>query len=93
MQVCKQLRQLRCELNLSQERFGKRLGMSGKTISAYETGRCVPTVRVLRHVSDEFNVNFTEMSSDSRIYLNKRIAEMESSFEELKSILEQMLSL
>jgi len=53
----------------------------------------VPTVRVLRHVSDEFNVNFTEMSSDNRIYLNKRIAEIESSFEELKSVLEQMLSL
>jgi len=43
MHVCDQLRQLRCNLNLSQERFGRRLGISGKSVSAYETGRCVPT--------------------------------------------------
>lgn len=93
MHVCDQLRRLRCELNLSQERFGRRLGISGKSVSAYETGRCVPTVRVLKHIADEFNIDFTEMSSDNRIYLNKRIEEMENSFEQLKTILSQILSL
>ncbi|MFA5776518.1 MAG: helix-turn-helix transcriptional regulator [Patescibacteria group bacterium] len=93
MHVCVQLRQLRCNLNLSQERFGRRLGISGKSVSAYETGRCVPTVRVLKHIADEFNVNFTEMSSENRIYLNKRIEELENSFTQLKSVLSEMLSL
>lgn len=93
MHVCEQLRKLRCELNLSQERFGRRLGISGKSVSAYETGRCVPTVRVLKHIADEFNIDFTEMSSDNRIYLNKRVEEMENSLMQLKTILSQILSL
>ena len=92
MHVCEQLRHLRCNLNLSQERFGRRLGISGKSVSAYETGRCVPTVRVLKQIADEFNVNFTEMSNDNRIHLNKRLEEMEISLLQLKSSLSQILS-
>ena len=92
MRVCEQLRRLRCNLNLSQERFGRRLGISGKSVSAYETGRCVPTVRVLKQIADEFNVNFTEMSNDNRIHLNKRLEEMEISLLQLKSSLSQILS-
>ena len=93
MHVCDQLRQLRCNLNLSQERFGRRLGISGKSVSAYETGRCVPTVRVLKQVSDKYNVNFTEMSSDSKVHLSKRVEDVENSFKELKDTLAQILSL
>jgi transcriptional regulator with XRE-family HTH domain len=93
MHVCEQLRQLRCNLNLSQERFGKRLGISGKSVSAYETGRCVPTVRVLRRVSDKYNVDFTEMSSDNRTHLNKSVEEVENSVKELKDTLAKILSL
>lgn len=92
MRVCEQLRRLRCNLNLSQERFGRRLGISGKSVSAYETGRCVPTVRVLKQIADEFNVNFTEMSNDNRIHLSKRLEEMEISLLQLKSSLSQILS-
>jgi len=93
MHVCEQLKRLRCDLNLSQERFGRRVGISGKSISAYETGRCIPTVRVLKHVSNEYNVNFTEMSNDNRIHLNKRIEDLEKSITQLKRVLSEMLSL
>ena len=93
MHVCEQVKNLRCSLNLSQERFGKRLGISGKSVSAYETGRCVPTVRVLKHIANEFNVNFTEMSSDNRKYLNDRIKNLETSFIELRGALLQLISM
>ena len=92
MYVCEQLRRLRCDLNLSQERFGKRLGISGKSVSAYETGRCIPTIRVLRQIANEFNVNFTEMSNDNRIHLNKRFEELENSFLQLKGTLSRIFS-
>jgi DNA-binding XRE family transcriptional regulator len=29
---------------MSQDRFGKKIGVSGKTISAYETGKITPTL-------------------------------------------------
>lgn len=92
MHVCEQLRKLRCGLNLSQDRFGKRLGISGKSVSAYETGRCVPTVRVLRHVADEFNVSFTEMSTDGRKHLRDRLDDLENSFDALRKILDSIIS-
>lgn len=92
MRVCEQLKNLRCSLNLSQERFGRRLGVSGKSISAYETGRCVPNVRVLRQIANEFNVGFIEIPSDNRKYLQDRLNELENCFDELKNVLDQILS-
>jgi len=91
MQICYKLRRLRCNLNLSQERFGKRLGISGKSISAYETGRCVPTVRVLRHIANEYDVNFTEMSSNNRLSLNKRMEDLEECLSQVREELSCIL--
>ena len=92
MQVCQQLKKLRCGLNLSQERFGVKAGISGKSVSAYETGRCIPSVRVLRRIANEYNVDIAELSNDSRKYLNESIDEIESSVTKLKEILSQILS-
>lgn len=92
MQVCKQLKNLRCGLNLSQDRFGRRLGISGKSVSAYETGRCIPNVKVLRQIANEYNVVFVEIPTDNRKYLQDRLANMENCFDELKGIIEQIIS-
>jgi transcriptional regulator with XRE-family HTH domain len=92
MQVCEQLRKLRNSLNLSQDRFGKRLGISGKSVSAYETGRSIPTVRVLRHIANEYNVSFTEMSTDGRNTLRERINALEESFTQLREVLNSIIS-
>ena len=92
MHVCDQLKKLRCNLNLSQERFGKRLGISGKSVSAYETGRCIPTVRVLKHIANEYNVSFTEMSNDNRISLSNKVKELEECFTQLQNEISQFIS-
>lgn len=92
MHVCDQLKKLRCSLNLSQERFGSKVGISGKSVSAYETGRCVPTVKILSQIANAYNVNFAEMSSSNRICLSQRIEELERSFSRLKNELENILS-
>jgi transcriptional regulator with XRE-family HTH domain len=92
MTVCQQLKRLRGSLNLSQDRFGMRLGISGKSISAYETGRCIPNMKVLSRISNEYNVDFPEMSNDTRECINQRIEEMQSSFSQLREILMKMMS-
>ena len=43
--IAQKIKNIRLLKNLSQDRFGKKIGKSGKTISAYESGRCVPTLR------------------------------------------------
>lgn len=92
MQICDQLRKLRCNLNLSQERFGQKVGLSGKSVSAYETGRATPTVRVLTQIANAYNVNFTEMSNGNRMLLNQRVAELEQCFLQLRQEISNMLS-
>ena len=77
---------------MSQDRFGSKVGISGKSVSAYETGRCVPTVKILSQIANAYNVNFAEMSSSNRICLSQRIEELELSFSRLKSELENILS-
>lgn len=51
-----QIKNLREKLNLSQNRFGRKIGLSGKTISSYETGRAVPPVKVLNAISKAYNI-------------------------------------
>lgn len=92
MQVCEQLKKLRCSLNLSQERFGKRIGVSGKSISAYETGRSMPTIKVLTSIANAYNVGFMEMSNDSRLSLNQKVSELEKCFEQLRKELTNFIS-
>ncbi len=40
------IKQLRKNKNLSQERLGRKVGVTGKTISAYETGNICPSIDV-----------------------------------------------
>ena len=48
---------LRKTLSLSQENFGKRIGLTKHSISAYENGDRQPTERVISDICREFNVN------------------------------------
>jgi transcriptional regulator with XRE-family HTH domain len=57
------IKSLRLKLNMSQERFGKKVGISGKTVSAYERGTCVPPLRILENVSKVYGV--TIMATDN----------------------------
>lgn len=48
---------LRKSLNLTQEDFGKAIGMAGTTISDIENNRCPVTEKTLIAVCSKFNVN------------------------------------
>lgn len=82
--IADQIKKLRLKHNLSQARFGKKLGVSGKAISAYENSRCLPSVEILNALTtifeDDFISNSLSLKDDviSKIsYLKKQLFELE----------------
>lgn len=89
MEVGNQIKRLREKLNISQDRFGKKIGVTGKTISAYETGKITPSLDVMKRISKEFDVNFLKKSNTK---IERKIAEMEKSLQELQKLFKESLS-
>jgi len=89
MEIGKQLKNLRIKLNISQDRFGKRIGLTGKTISAYETGKISPPIEVLSRISEEFEVNFVKKTNRE---IERKIEELQRSIIELQNIFKESLS-
>lgn len=51
----------RKEQNLTQEQLAERLGVSNKTISKWETGRCMPDYAVIKNLCEELKVSVSEL--------------------------------
>ena len=47
----------RKEQNLTQEQLAERLGVSNKTISKWETGKCMPDYAVVKSLCEELKVS------------------------------------
>lgn len=71
--LAKKLKEIRVSRNLSQERFGKKIGKSGKTISAYESCRCAPTVKVLDSISQVYDVTFLHLKKSKKEKLREKL--------------------
>lgn len=52
---------LRKEKKLTQEELGNKLGVSSKSISRWETGKCMPDLSLLIPLSKELNVSLNEL--------------------------------
>ena len=57
MNIGDRLKQLRKELDLTQEAFASRIGSVQNTITGYESGRRNPSAPVISLICREFNVN------------------------------------
>ena len=51
----------RKEQNLTQEQLAERLGVSNKTISKWETGKCMPDYTVIKSLCGELKVTVSEL--------------------------------
>ncbi len=51
----------RKEKNLTQEQLAERLGVSNKTISKWETGKCMPDYSIIEALCLELNVTLAEL--------------------------------
>lgn len=57
MNIGDRIKKLRKTLDLTQQKFGERIGVKGNTIAQYELGRNEPIDAVLSLICREFNVN------------------------------------
>lgn len=51
----------RKEKNLTQEQLAEKLGVSNKTISKWETGKCMPDYSVVKDLCEELGITITEL--------------------------------
>ena len=53
--------QKRKEKNLTQEQLAEKLGVSNKTVSKWETGKCMPDYSVVKTLCDELEITVAEL--------------------------------
>ena len=53
--------QKRKEKNLTQEQLAEKLGVSNKTISKWETGKCMPDYSVVENLCEELDITVAEL--------------------------------
>ena len=59
--IGKFIAQKRKEQNLTQEQLAERLGVSNKTISKWETAKCMPDYAVVKKLCEELKVTVSEL--------------------------------
>ena len=84
IQIGKFIAELRKEQGLTQEQFGKKLGVTNKTVSRWETGSYLPSVDALLCMSEMFSISINEILSGER--LNKEEYQKRAE-ENIKSVL------
>ena len=60
------LRTLRKEKNLTQEQFAEQMGVTGRTVSRWETGNNMPDISLLTEISDFYDVSIPELINGER---------------------------
>lgn len=51
----------RKEKNLTQEQLAEKLGVSNKTISKWETGKCMPDYSIVKNLCEELEITVAEL--------------------------------
>lgn len=65
---------LRKERNLTQEQFAETLGVTNRTISRWENGRCMPDLSLLGIIADELGVSISELLNGRRMTQDDMVA-------------------
>lgn len=81
----------RKEQNLTQEQLANRLGVSNKTVSKWETGKCMPDYSVIELLCKELNTTLAELMNGEEdeksihTYDNEQIVAMIKEMNEMKN--------
>jgi len=84
------IKQARKNRHITQEDLARAIGVSDKSISAYESGRVQPPLEVLDKIAsstDQSLTYFISPSNDSNI--TQKLTEVQRIFEEIKSLLQK----
>jgi len=81
--IGKFIAQKRREKNLTQEQLGEKLGVSHKSVSKWETGKCMPDYSVIEPLCQEINISISELldgeeneKGNIRLYDDKQMLNM-----------------
>lgn len=85
LSLAKKIKEIRLSNNLSQERFGKKIGKSGKTISAYESCRCTPTITVLDSISQVYDVTFTHLKDGKGDQIREKLSYIKNAIKDIET--------
>ena len=85
--IAKKIKEIRYKSNLSQDRFGKKIGLTGKAVSAYETGRSTPPLKVLDSISKVYNTPLISMREEQKTDLDNKIRIIEEYLNEVRRLL------
>lgn len=81
----------RKEQNLTQEQLAERLGVSNKTVSKWETGKCMPDYSIVEFLCKELNTTLSELMNGEEdeksihTYDNEQIVAMIKEMQDLKN--------
>lgn len=87
LSIGNKIKKIRDQRNMSQKRFARKLGISEKTISAYETGRINPPFKVLEKISYEYDVTITAVTKGKKKSIEKTLATLEDCILEIRKLL------
>ena len=91
--IGEKIKELRERKKLSQQRFGNKIGISAKSISAYENGRCLPPLKVLDDICETYSTPYLCLSDKGRNMLSSKISEIRKELENIEKIIGNDLSL
>lgn len=81
--IGKFITQKRKEKNLTQAQLAEKLGVSNKTISKWETGKCMPDYSVVKSLCEELEITVAELmdgeeaeENSVRVYDNEQIMDL-----------------
>ena len=81
----------RKEQNLTQEKLAEKLGVSNKTVSKWECGKCMPDYSVVEPLCRELGITLSELMDGEeaeksiRTYDNQQVMDMLREMQELKN--------
>lgn len=85
LDIGKKIKDIRQGKNLSQKRFGVKIGVSGKTVSAYEQGRCMPSLKILDSISQVYDVTFLHLKKSKKSQLKEKLKYIIKAVEDIEN--------
>lgn len=82
------IRSFREKAGVSQRKLGTSLGLSDKAISAYESGRTVPSIDTLNRIAEVLNITLDELWESST--KNSTLTKLDQIETELKRLIKEV---